>query len=635
VNRTFLLSVILLLCGLPATAAEPGRASARHDEAESLYLQSSRALARNTVETRRFAVRCLEQATALEPDSAVYQLALGRAYYASGYLRNARLRFEQVTRIQPGDAGGHHGLGLVWRRDWLKYLDRRSLDLAVEQFSSATRLDSASTDSWLMLVPLLLEQGEAADAAVAAAHAQRADPRRLEGRLAVAHTAYRRGLLHEADSVFRATIPHLRRNVRERFEDIGPVATEQDTITLHRLPPAEQAAFVERFWGENDPDLSTPENEARLEYWSRATQAYFLFFDPKRDAWDERGEVFVRYGPPAELQYNPVEERLNWAFSTGPQYPSNLLVWSYPELGMRVLMQDRLLSEFYMLPVSMVRDMDPVPDPDSLAQHGNALATRGLRGVFPLLPPGTKPLPIVGVVARFEGPGGPRVLAQLEAPGGPADTLWADWAVLDSLRSVVSRASMLLAPSACAATTRRVADFAADLTPGPHIVSVTVRDGEGRRGILRRTVTLRAPRPELALSDVVVACGAPDVGAGPSVRIQPNPAARVAGAGPLSAYFEIYHLQPGADGMARFEYVYSVRTTVRDDRFWLQKLFVPNPTPALSVSREELNFGDLRRQFVSVPVASLPPGRYRLEIKVRDLNSGDEAVRRVEFVKTG
>jgi len=638
-HRNVLVAALVLASALtPAAArarAEAERDAARHAQAEALYQQSSRWLARNTVDARRQAVRNLEEAALLEPGNAAYQLALGRAYYASGYLRNARLRFEEVTRIQPGDAAGHHGLGLIWRRDWLKYLDHRSLDLAVDQFADAARLDSADVDAWIMLVPLLLEEGRVDSAADAAAHALAADPKRLECRLAVAHTAYRRGQMRVADSLFSATIPQLRHNVRDRFEDIGPVATEQDTMTLHHLPPAEQRAFVERFWRENDPDLSTPENEARLAYWSRATQAYFLFFDPKRDAWDERGEVYVRYGPPAELQYNPVGEDLNWAFSTGPQYPANLTVWNYPDLGMRVVMEDRLLSEFYLLPVSMVRDMDPVPDEDSLAAHGGALATRGLRGVFPLLPPGTRPLPVLGRVARFEGAQGPRVLAQLEAPGGPTDSLWADWAVLDSMRTVRSRASAPLGPSACFATTRQVSDFAADLEPGPHIVSVTVHDAEGRRGILRQAVTLRGPRASLDLSDVVVACGAPDVGAGTSVRIEPNPSSRVSGAGPLTAYFEIYHLQPGADGLARFEYVYSVRTTARDDRFWLQKLFAPNPTPAFSVSRDEVNMGALRRQFITVPVAALPPGRYRLEVTVRDLVSGDEVVRRVEFVKTG
>ena len=164
-------------------------------------------------------------------------------------------------------------------------------------------------------------------------------------------------------------------------------------------------------------------------------------------------------------------------------------------------------------------------------------------------------------------------------------------------------------------------------------VTVTVHDDAGRRGILRAPIELAAARPGLALSDVVITCGTPGSGAGP-VRIEPNPGVRVPGAGPLTAYFEIYRLQPGSDGMGRFEYVYTVRSTAPDTRHWMTKLFSPAPPPLVSASREEQNLGPLRRQFISVPVAPFPPGRYRLEITVRDLVAGDAVVKKLEFLKT-
>lgn len=628
-----LILLSLLLAGIAGAASGPVSSERAREQAGVLYQRSLEWLSRNTVETRRQAVNALEEATLLDPGNGAYELALARAYYSSGYLKSARQRFERATRIQPGDAAGYRGLGLAWRRDWLKYLDRRSLDGAVDRLATAARLDSGSTDIWLTLAPLLVEQGDLAGALRAAFRAVRSDPGRAEAHLAVAQALYRSGMVHEADSIFRVTIPRLGKKVRERYDDISPVATERDTAILRRLPPADQVVFIERFWQDNDPDLATPENEARLEYWARVTQAYFLFFNAKRGGWDERGEILVRYGPPAEMQYNPVGGKLGWAFGSGPEFPANLLVWNYPELGMRVVLEDRLLSEYYMLPVSLYSDPDPRPDPASLAKCADALGTRGGRGVFHLLPPGAQPLPLEGLVARFEGAAGPRVLVQFEVPGGPADSIRADWAVLDSARVVRARASLLLGPSACAATTRRVGEFAADLEPGPYVVSVTVHDGEGRRGVLRAPVELAAAEASLALSDVVIACGTPGAGAGP-VRIEPNPGSRVAGAGPLTAYFEIYHLQPGSDGLARFEYVYTVRSTTPDARHWMTKFLSPAPPPPVSISREEQHLGALRRQFISVPVASLAPGRYRLEITVRDLIAETSVVKKLGFIKT-
>ncbi len=62
---------------------------------------------------------------------------------------------------------------------------------------------------------------------------------------------------------------------------------------------------------------------------------------------------------------------------------------------------------------------------------------------------------------------------------------------------------------------------------------------------------------------------------------------------------------------------------------------MPAPPPAVSVSREEQHLGGLRRQFISVPVTALPPGRYRLEITVRDKVAEEEVTRRLDFTKTG
>jgi GWxTD domain-containing protein len=621
-----LILLLLLLAGIAGAASALASSERAREQAGVLYQRSLVWLSENTVGARRQAVNALEEATLLDPGNGTYEITLARAYYSSGYLKSARQRFERATLIRPGDAAGYRGLGLAWRRDWLKYLDRRSLDVAVDQLATAARLDSGSTDTWLTLAPLLVEQGDLAGALRAAFRALRSDPERSEARLAVAQALYRSGMVHEADSIFRVTIPRLGRKVRERYDDISPVATERDTAILRRLPPADQMVFIERFWQDNDPDLTTLENEARVEYWARVTQAYFLFFDAKRGGWDERGEVFVRYGPPAEMQYNPAGGRRNWSF------PANLLVWNYPELGMRVTLEDRLFSEYYLLPVSRYSNPGPLPDPDLLAKCADAFGTRDGRGVFRLLPPGATPLSLEGLVARFEGSAGPRLFVQFEVPGGPADSVRADWVVLDSARVVRARALLLLGPSACAAATRRVGEFAADLEPGTYVVSVTVHDGEDRRGILRVPVELAAARSGITLSDVVIACSTQGAGAVP-VRIEPNPGARVPEAGPLTAYFEIYHLQPGSDGLARFEYVYTVRSAASDTRHWMAKFFSPKPPPLVSVSREEQHLGALRRQFISVPVDSFAPGRYQLEITVRDLIAETSAVKQRGFVK--
>ncbi|MBI1797222.1 MAG: GWxTD domain-containing protein [Candidatus Eisenbacteria bacterium] len=624
---------------LAAAALRPPWAHAdAASDAAALYTRGLAYDARGSIEARRMAMQCLERATLLQPDQAEYQLALGRVYYRMGFLRQARGRFQRVERLDPQSTEARMGLGAVWRRDYMKYIDRTSLARAVDDYSAAARLDPGRVDAWLALVPLLVEQKDLRAASAAAARGLEADAARPEAMLAVAYTSFRLGAVARAESCFRSAIPRLPQLARERFDDIAPVASEADTAALRRLPPAARPEFIRRFWREHDPDLASPENEAQLEYWARVAQAFFLFFDAKRREWDERGEVYVRYGPPEAVDYNPVGVPGEMTFGTGSGYPLNTLVWSYPSLGMSVQLQDRLLSEYYLLPMSLERDMDPLPDPAAVAARGDLLAAPSGRAVFPMLPPGTRPLPVDGILARFGGERGPRLFGQVTASALPDDSLHVDWVVLDTTMSEVARAARAASVSACDPAAMRAADFAAELPPGRYIVGMTVRDGRGGRGVFRSTTRIAAAPAALSVSDPMVLCGRPEVtgsaSASPAVRLEANPGAVITANEPLGVYFEMYGLAPDASGTARFEYQCTVASAEKDSRFWLQRLLDPRPRlPDISASRRDEQPGTLRRQFVSVPIGELKNGRYRLEIKVRDLNADTEAATSIEFVK--
>lgn len=626
--------MLLALALVPARAVPAAAAPAspsRAARAEQSYAEALARLREDTIENRRLAIEHLEQATLLAPNDVRYQLALARAYYRSGFLSNAKKRFQKIDRLAPGDFDAQMGMAQIWRRDWLKYLDPNSLEFSIEHFRNAALARPADAEPWLQLVPLHVERGELGLAMAAAEHAVTQAAGLPEARLAHAYVSYRTGRVETAARGFAAAIPRLPRLARARFDDIAPVASEQDTIALRRLPVAQQAGFIERFWREHDPDFTTEENEARLEYWSRVAHAYFLYFNAKREEWDMRGEVYARYGPPARAEYNPVGQRLSVSFGSVGVYPANILVWDYPALGMRVTLQDRLLSEYYMLPITLTHDPDPVPDPARVGDAQGLLATRGGRGVFPTLPPGVRQLPLETALARFEGESVPRLLAQMESRGGPGDSLRATFVVVDTAQREMLRVSRDLSPSACEPAELRVADFADALPPGAYTVSLAVRDRGRGRAVVRRKIELAPPRTGLSLSDVLVSCGAPLVGGG-TVRPEPNPGGRVAASDPLTAYFEIYHLRPGADGLSRFEYVYTVESAEKDERVWIQRMLAPRARPEpISASRAETHSGTLRRQFLTMPLGTLPAGRYRLLVRVRDAVAGTVAAAETEF----
>ena len=624
------LAAVLLAAGPPPARALP----AGDAEAGRLLASAEQRLALQTIEMRRVAIAELERAHDLAPTRLDVLLTLARAYAQAGYQKQSRIRYERALAIADDDPETRLGLARSWRRDWIKFLEPRSLSRAVEHYAACVRLDPTRLEAWLQLSALEIERGELRAARAAAERALAAEPGRPDAMLAAASARWRQGEVLSADTLFRQAIGRMRRSVRDRFEDFAPLATERDTTMWRRLSPEGREDYVRQFWREHDPDLATSENEAQLEYWARVAQAYFLYYDNKRRAWDERGEIYVRYGPPEDMRYNPVGTMLYTAW-TGPgnnmRFPMNVLVWFYHRLGMVVILNDRSLTENYELPVSMDFDMDPRPAPGPLAASG-LLYTPGLRGTFSPLPPGVEPLDVASQVARFEGAaGGARLFAGLSAPGGPADSLRAEIVVLDSAYREVFRQRRTLTPSACEPAEMRVADFDVALSPGRYLVGMSAGAGK-RRGTTREKVVIAAADSSLAMSDVVVTCGLP---AGPigSVRLDPNPSGHVAVGEPLVAYFEVYHLSRGPDGEGRFEYETAVRSATPDRRVWLQRWLSPRRDgEGLGFTRQDKVLGTVRRQYVSVPLTGLAPGRYVLEITVRDVLTGDERRSGVEFV---
>jgi hypothetical protein len=252
--------------------------------------------------------------------------------------------------------------------------------------------------------------------------------------------------------------------------------------------------------------------------------------------------------------------------------------------------------------------------------------------VFAPLPPGEHPLPIETVVSAFEGEHGPRLLANVATPGAPGRALHAECVVLDSTEREVARMARDLGASRCDAAATRAGDFAFDLPPGQYRVAVSVVDGEGGRGVARQPHELSPLPTALALSDIVLVCGPLEtVPVGGSVRLDPNLEHRIGGDEPLLAYFEVYALRPEASGATKFEYEYKVHSLERDTRPWFKRVFSRTGAERIAVRSPEEGAGPTRRQYLSVPAQSLPPGRYRLEVTVRD--HGATTRREVEFEK--
>jgi hypothetical protein len=594
------------------------------------------ALGESSVEARQRAVRDIQVAIALEPANHEHWLVLGKLRVMGEYDSEARACFRRAIVLGPGDLRGYLELAAAWKRDWTRYLDTLAVRRAMGVLDTACALRPAAADPWLNLVPLRRLTGDLRGARSAAERALAGSPRRPEAVLAAACIAYHEGEIERSDSLFRRAISRLDPVLRSLLQEPAALLGES----------AEAMS-----WSEHDPDPTTPENEIQLEYWARVADAFLLYYDLDRPGLDARARTYVQYGAPPHVGVNPPGTPLyfrTFASQSAPpasreaveggnpgkppvDFPTPVQVWQYPELGVRMVLQDRSLHGRYEPQAIMDDDPGARPDPRLLAGRDDLLAIGDGLAVFHRLPPRERRIETRAVVARFGGPRSPRLIAQVEVPGGPADSIRARWVVSNASGRALARGEQQLGVAACDPVEHRAGQFAADLPPGSYQVTISVRVASGRRGLFQTRTVLEPAPAGLALSDLVLACGDPTllVGGG-SARFDADLDARVPAGRPLVGYLEIYRLTPAPDGLSRFAYECLVS---RVPGAHAARPRTAQAAPVVATSREEVHLGNLRRQFLSVPVQSLAPGRYRLEVRVQDQVSGAIAKRSVEFVR--
>ena len=360
---------MILLLGLVLSTGDVGAGppADRHGNeraAEAHYLRALRCLDHDDLEQRRKGLRDLEEAVRLAPSNADYRLALAQAYFAGGYYHAARRGYERVALAESSAA--YLDLGLWWRREWLESREARALDQAVDALMTAAWLKPLDSDAWLLLVPLYLAQRKPEEAASAAFGALVADSKRLEAHLAVAATLCHLGVVGLSDSIFRATIPRLPGELRARFEAAAPLPHGPPSASIvTALEPGAGA-------GELNPALAD-----RLESWSRLTEQYVLLPGPGANPSEVAADLRARFGTPGASQSGQVGQRLRWGGAGSSDGTSQGAVWQYPDLGVRMVILDRLLALRPDLPDSKGKDAVALPGSALLAMYERVLAALG------------------------------------------------------------------------------------------------------------------------------------------------------------------------------------------------------------------------------------------------------------------
>ncbi len=88
------------------------------------------------------------------------------------------------------------------------------------------------------------------------------------------------------------------------YWDLRDIMTSEEEAKWRDIP--DKNTFLARFWQRRDPTPATPENERLAEHFRRLAEARKRFpssVDPR--GYDDRGMIYVRYGPPDDSYVDP------------------------------------------------------------------------------------------------------------------------------------------------------------------------------------------------------------------------------------------------------------------------------------------------------------------------------------------
>ena len=113
----------------------------------------------------------------------------------------------------------------------------------------------------------------------------------------LAQACVKMGRLEWANQYFNQYLDTVDTDEATLYEDARLLMTNDEVDMYARTSGEDRKVFLNRFWSGHDPDLTTAINERRLEHYRRV---WFVRqnFSGGKQPWDRRGEVYIRFGEP-------------------------------------------------------------------------------------------------------------------------------------------------------------------------------------------------------------------------------------------------------------------------------------------------------------------------------------------------
>lgn len=520
--------------------------------------------------------------------------------------------------------------------------------IAVEHFLTAVQVDPTSLRNSRHLYMAYGERGRWNELLDLASRRSRAFPLDYQAQLARGLALHRLSDDAKAQVAFDSAFALMDDSDRSRLTRftriLRPTPTKAtkgtvgDTLSFAKLPPEQQRGLEQMFWFMSDPLTLTNENEYRLEFLSRVVWSDFRWTNEDLDlrgADTDRGDIYVRYGPPDLELTVPGTSSFQASNTDG----GVTLVWGY----------NSGLVFFFDLPPGFGSARIAFMDKDNVDQIKSALPVS-----FANLP-ATRLLDTIPIrVARFRvGPDSTDAVITTRIPldslvrgldmtSAPVDI---DFRIYDQfvrLKGIESDQQAVRPDSIRGPVARR---WLRRLGPGINVVRVEALQADSKRAA-RAMVRMN---PEVGvgfgMSDILLGDKpSPSGSAAPrrwsDVTIEPGLGGYDKGAS-IGLVWEMYELA-AREGSSKYRVAIAVERTDRTAVGSFAARLVDGLGKAVGreqTARDKLTISfdrsaavaPIHVEFMSLDLSSTSAGSYRLRVDITDLVSGKKTSRVTGF----
>lgn len=452
------------------------------------------------------------------------------------------------------------------------------------------------------------------------------------GHLMLGLIYHRTGRDSLAEASFEEGLKYAPEVVAAHYRDISSLLRRDQEERYTGANEAVRRRIEDVLWRKSDPLYLTPGNEVRVAHFARVTYADIMFEDPSSGAWGadtERGDVYVRYGPPKRIWQVPRETRRELSAegfstrSTSVEVGGRWIFWNYDwnlpnfvfERSLRQRATSHVLSSSSKLLEEDAKEVQPAVYSTSFEMLDHPVQ-----------------------IARFRGTADTLVEFDLYAEV-PADQLLQDRDSLDlglflftgaDHQKVYERELDVEVPASPQALT-----FSIPLPEGIYTYSLEARGPVDRAAVRRGELLAEGfPADRLALSDLVIADAVTPKVPEPRNRrdfaLTVNRRLEFEPGDPIALYWEVYGLSQDDDGLAHFDVTIEVEDT---EGGGVLATVVGAIGRTLGLSGEEglrLSYErvvdlteDRVPEFIELGLDTQEPGTYAVQIQVTDQLTGN------------